>query len=77
MSDSEQGLDVERCEYCGRIKPIKYFGDVETAAQVFAYLDEFSQIHGGPKFFYKCRECAIDIENKLEETKSSQCKNQK
>ena len=65
MSDSEQGLakEVERCEYCGKIKPIKYFGDAKTGIQVFSYLDDFSRIHGGPKI-YKCKECAIDIESK-------------
>ena len=43
MSDSEQGLakEVERCEYCGKIKPIKYFGDAKTGIQVFSYLDDF------------------------------------
>ena len=63
MSDSEQGLEVEKCEYCGKVKPVKYFGDAETSAQVFTLLNELSQIRGGPKL-YKCRECAIDIESK-------------
>ena len=66
MFDSEQGLEgneVERCEYCGKTKPIKYFADVETGEHPFSYMDEYFRIHGGPKL-YKCRDCAIDIESK-------------
>ena len=70
MSDQQDsggccGLEVHTCEYCGKIKPVKYFADVDTP-HVFSYLDEYFRIHGGPKL-YKCRDCAIDIENKLED----------
>ena len=55
-----RGLEVHTCEYCGKIKPVKYYADVETGDHVFTLLDEY--LHADGRKLYKCIECSADID---------------
>ena len=68
MSESEstsdgcwgRGLELRTCEYCGKTKPLNYYGDVETGQPVLCIFEEYTRERDG-KRLWRCGNCKEDI----------------
>jgi hypothetical protein len=60
-----QELEAKTCEYCAETKPIKHWSSIEDGRDVFTVL-MVEYIRPDGQKVWTCRECAADINNKLE-----------
>jgi hypothetical protein len=55
-----RGLEMRTCEYCGKTKPLNYYGDVETGKPVLPVFEEYVRERDG-QTIWRCWECVEDI----------------